>query len=128
MPTTPSSRSSALVGFAWAVRGHVEAFLHRSASDAIPWLDRAVELKPSSAVVWSLSAADRCYIGDSATALQHANRASRLNASVVSPFSCLVTTIRAIASAVAGEYEASARIAREALLQTPNFVAAYPPL
>jgi hypothetical protein len=115
-------------GWSWAVRGHVESFLCQNATGALPWFDRALTLQPSSAIAWSLSAAARCYVGDSQTALRHANRAHQLELAAPGPLAFFSTNIRAIACSAAGDYENAVRIAREVLLDYGHFIAAYPPL
>jgi adenylate cyclase len=114
--------------WAWAARGHVEAFLCRNAKVAIPWFDRALALDPSSSMAWSMSAAARCYVGDAATGVRHAKRAHDLDTAARGQFSFFATNILPIACSAAGDYEGAVRAAYEVLAENPNFIAAYPPL
>jgi adenylate cyclase len=53
--------------------------LNRDLATAIPWLDRAIELNPNSALALGLGAIVRTMAGDYATAIDHADRAMRLS-------------------------------------------------
>jgi adenylate cyclase len=64
---------------ALAIAGHVQSFLLRDYSKAISLLDRAIAAAPSSAMAWTMSSATRGYIGDGATAVQHAEQGVRLS-------------------------------------------------
>jgi tetratricopeptide (TPR) repeat protein len=115
--------------WAWAVRGHALAFLKNRAGDAIECIERALDLDPSSAMAWSLSAAHRSYVGDFAAAGSHAMRADRLHgATHEGPYGPLVGVIAANTAAALGRYDVAAARAAAVLEGNPNLVAAYPPL
>jgi adenylate cyclase len=64
---------------ALAIYGHGQSFLLKDYTTALSYLDRAIEVGPSSAMAWSMSSCTRGYIGDGATAVQHAERSVRLS-------------------------------------------------
>jgi class 3 adenylate cyclase/TolB-like protein len=63
-----------------AIAGHVHSFFMRDYSRAISLLDRAIAAGPSSSMAWSMSSVTRGYVGESASAVQHAEHGVRLSA------------------------------------------------
>jgi TolB-like protein len=55
------------------------AILNRDLANAIPWLDRAIALNPNWAPAFGRGALVRIFVGDYATAAEHADRAMRLS-------------------------------------------------
>jgi tetratricopeptide (TPR) repeat protein len=64
---------------ALAIYGHGLSWLHKDYRSALTYLDRAIEVGPSSAMAWSMSSCTRGYIGDGATAVRHAEQSVRLS-------------------------------------------------
>jgi class 3 adenylate cyclase/TolB-like protein len=63
---------------ALAIYGHGRSFLLKDYDTALTYLDRAIEVGPSSAMVWTMSSCTRGYISDTHTAVQHAEQGVRL--------------------------------------------------
>jgi adenylate cyclase len=64
---------------ALSVYGHVHSFLLRDYATALRYLDRAIGVGPSSAMAWTMSSCTRGYVGDTATAVRHAEQGVRLS-------------------------------------------------
>jgi TolB-like protein/class 3 adenylate cyclase len=64
---------------ALAIQGHMLSYLQKDYETAAEVLDRAVRSGPSCAIAWAMSGATRGYVGDSARAVEHAERAIRLS-------------------------------------------------
>ena len=62
-----------------AISGHVHAFMLRDFNTARSLHDRAIAAGPSSAMAWAMSSLTRGYIGDTAGAIEHAERSVRLS-------------------------------------------------
>jgi hypothetical protein len=115
-------------GWAWAIRGHVEAFLFRRHAEGLPLIDHGLRLHPSSGLMWSFSANHRGYIGDFDRARSDSERAQQLTDVAENPFQCLIGAIGAAVCAAAGNYRGALARARRVVADSPNFIAAYPPL
>lgn len=109
---------------AWAlsVAGHIEAFLNRRFAAALEMFDQALQLNPSCATAWALSAVTLAYIGRGEEALTRVRNALRL-----SPFDLLsfwFCTTNGIASIVAGRYDEAVSWLSKAQRLNPRYRAA----
>jgi adenylate cyclase len=64
---------------ALAIYGHVQSFLLKDYARAMSFLDRAIQVGPSSAMAWTMSSAICGYVGDGATAVIRADQGVRLS-------------------------------------------------
>jgi adenylate cyclase len=64
---------------ALAIYGYGLSWLRKDHRTALTYLDRAIDMGPSSAMAWSMSSCTRGYIGDGATAVRHAEQSVRLS-------------------------------------------------
>jgi adenylate cyclase len=62
-----------------ALCGHAFAFFQSDFGRAIDLYDRAIAAGPSTAMAWTMSSGTRGYIGDCATAVEHAEQGVRLS-------------------------------------------------
>jgi TolB-like protein/class 3 adenylate cyclase/Tfp pilus assembly protein PilF len=109
---------------AWAlsVAGHIESFLNRRFAAALEMFDQALQLNPSCATAWALSAVTLAYIGRGEEALTRVRNALRL-----SPFDLLsfwFCTTNGIASIVAGRYDEAVSWLSKARRLNPRYRAA----
>ena len=63
----------------FTVAGHIEAFLHRRAENALDLHERAIALNPNLALAWCYSGLAHCYLGQHTDAVRHVERARRLS-------------------------------------------------
>jgi tetratricopeptide (TPR) repeat protein len=85
-------------------------------------LDRAVALAPNLAIAWNFSGWIRIYLGEAEVAIDHLERAIRLDP--LNPF--LYNSHNAVAAAyfLAGRYEIAAQWAEKALHELPRYLPA----
>jgi adenylate cyclase len=106
---------------ALATAGHLRSFLLRDCDTALIYFERALARSPSSALAWLLSSLTLSYLGRSAQAIRHAERAM-----VLSPCDHLQFyqyTALGIARYGNGDYEEALRWARMAESTNPQFTA-----
>lgn len=104
---------------ALAMGGFVVAVTERDYPTALDALDRALALSPSLAMAFGFSAIVRAWIGDSATAIDHARIGIRL--SPHDPLIYLPHVGLAYANLFAGDWEQAANAARLAMQANPSF-------
>ena len=85
-------------------------------------LDRALMLGPNLAAVWHISGWVRLYLGEAKMAIEHMERALRLNP--LDPLHYAAQNGLAAAYFLAGQYDAAACSADRALQEQPNYSAA----
>ncbi len=98
---------------ALAIYGHVQSFLLRDYERAMHFLDRAVQVGPSSAVAWTMSSATQGYVGNGKAAVEMAVRGIRL--APQGPYRFWNEAILGQAHYVDGNYEEAAIWARRAV-------------
>jgi len=108
---------------AMGIYGHVCAFLHQDFDSAVHFLDRSLEMNPSQASMWAMSAATQCYRGDAAAAQQRLARYRGL--APHHPHGPLFDSLFPMAALMGGDYEAAVRAGRLAVRQAPDFINGY---
>ena len=111
---------------AHAVCGHICAFLEKDFDSAQHYLNVAARLNPNVAVVWAISAATYCYIGQPNTALKHLERYKSLTPS--SPNTHVWDNVFTTAYLIARDYEQAYRHGRRFVRENPDFSNGYKPL
>jgi tetratricopeptide (TPR) repeat protein len=86
------------------------------------YIDRALALNPNSAPSWNASGWVRMHLGESASAIEHFERAMRL--SPLDPLTYFASTGIGFALAFAGRYDEAISWATKALHEQPNWPAA----
>lgn len=105
-----------------ACLGHVIGYVFGEHELAGKVLERAVAQNPAQAFAWDHLALHKLYTGDYDTALNYAQRATRLGA--YSPISYSYDTTLAMAATMAGDYARATLAGRSALQKQPRFKAA----
>lgn len=108
---------------AMGIYGHVCAFLHQDFDSAAHFLDRSLEMNPSQASMWAMSAATQCYRGDAAAAQRRLARYRGLTPH--HPQGRLFDSLFSLAELIGGDYEAAARTGRTAVRLAPEFTNGY---
>lgn len=65
-------------GLALAIQGHAHSMFHRDYDAALELFDRAIAVSPNNSWVWVFSSGTYGFIGDAATGIDRAERATRL--------------------------------------------------
>jgi hypothetical protein len=86
------------------------------------YIDRALVLNQNLAASWNASGWVRMYLGESASAIEHFERAMRL--SPLDPLTYFFSTGMAFAHAFAGRYDEAISWATKALHEQPNWATA----
>jgi signal transduction histidine kinase/TolB-like protein/CheY-like chemotaxis protein/Flp pilus assembly protein TadD len=108
---------------AFAVAGHVRAYLRKDA-DAALWLhERAIDLNPNLAIAWCYSGLAHSYLGQHSEAIRRIQHAQRL--SPFDPWNFFFESALGIAFFLTGQYEAAARVGRRARDLNPGFSSTY---
>jgi signal transduction histidine kinase/TolB-like protein/CheY-like chemotaxis protein len=108
---------------AFAVAGHVRAFLHKDARAAI-WLhNRAIELNPNLALAWCYSGLAHTYLGQHAEAIRRIEHAQHL--SPYDPHGFFYEMALMLPYLLTGRYETAARLGRHARDAHPGFSSTY---
>jgi len=107
----------------FTVAGHIEAFLHRKADDALSLHERAISLNPNLALAWCYSGLTHCYLGQHTDAVRHVERARRL--SPHDPHGFFFDMALTMPFLLSGDYEISAQLGRRALHAHPGFSSTY---
>jgi TolB-like protein/Flp pilus assembly protein TadD len=98
------------------------AYLGKEVEAGAAYIDRALVLNPNSAASWNASGWVRMYLGESASAIEHFERAMRL--SPLDPLTYFASTGMAFAHAFAGRYDEAISWATKALHEQPNWATA----
>src|SRR5262245_29619373 len=98
------------------------AYLGKEVEAGAAYIDRALVLNPNSAQSWTASGWVRIYLGESASAIEHFERAMRL--SPFDPLTYLASTGMAFTHAFAGRYDEAISWATKALHEQPNWATA----
>jgi signal transduction histidine kinase/TolB-like protein/DNA-binding NarL/FixJ family response regulator len=108
---------------AFAVAGHVRAFLHKDAQAAL-WLhNRAIELNPNLALAWCYSGLAHTYLGEHAEAIRRIRHAQHL--SPYDPHGFFYEMALTLPFLLTGRYEIAARHGRHAREAHPGFSSTY---
>ncbi len=111
---------------AHAVCGHICAFLEKDFDSALHYFNVAARLNPNVAVVWAISAATFCYIGQPHIALKHLDRYKSLTPS--SPNTHVWDNVFTTAYLIGRDYEQAYRHGRRFVRENPDFSNGYKPL
>jgi DNA-binding SARP family transcriptional activator/TolB-like protein/Tfp pilus assembly protein PilF len=111
---------------ALGIYGHCCAFMHHDFESAEHYFGRALEMNPSLAFVWALSAPTFCYIGRPDEALRRLERYRTL--APADPHFRLFETIYTVVHTFAGDYERAAAVGRRSVRANPEFTNGYKPL
>ena len=98
------------------------AYLAHEVEAGATHIDRALVLNPNSAASWNASGWVRMYLGESAHAIEHFERAMRL--SPLDPLNYFACTGTAFAHAFAGRYDEAVSWAAKAVHEQPNWTTA----
>jgi TolB-like protein/Flp pilus assembly protein TadD len=98
------------------------AYLGKEVEAGAAHIDRALVLTPNLAASWNASGWVRMYLGESASAIEHFERAMRL--SPLDPLTYFASTGMAFAHAFAGRYDEAISWATKALHEQPNWTTA----
>src|SRR5215510_9717375 len=98
------------------------AYLGKEVEAGAAYIDRALVLNPNLAASWNASGWVRMYLGESASAIEHFERAMRL--SPLDPLTYLFCTGMAYAHAFAGRYDEAVCWATKALHEQPSHATA----
>ena len=96
----------------FTVAGHVRAFLNKDAAGALGSHERAITLNPNLALAWCYSGLAHCYLGQHQEAIRRIEHAKRL--SPHDPHGFFFDTSLALPLLLTGQYEAAARVSRQA--------------
>jgi tetratricopeptide (TPR) repeat protein len=107
----------------FTIAGHVRAFLHKGARDAL-WLhERAIELNPNLALAWCYSGLAHTYAGEHAEAVRRIEHAQRL--SPHDPHGFFFEMALMMPYLLTGQYEVAARLGRHTRNAHPGFSSSY---
>nr|WP_294522017.1 ATP-binding protein [uncultured Rhodopila sp.] len=96
----------------FTVAGHVRAFLHKGARDAL-WLhEKALELNPNLALAWCYSGLAHCYVGQHAEAIRRIEHGRHL--SPHDPHGFFFEMALMLPYLLIGQYDIAARLGRHA--------------
>ena len=107
----------------FTVAGHVGAFLNKDAEAALGLHERAIALNPNMALAWCYSGLAHSYLGQHEEAIRRIHHAKRL--SPHDPHAFFFDTALALPMLLAGQYEDSARMCRQARDHQPGLSATY---
>ena len=107
----------------FTVAGHIRAFLHREAEEAISLHERAIALNPNLALAWCYSGLAHSYLGQHTDAIRHIQRARRL--SPHDPHGFFFDMALVMPFLLTGEFEIAAQMGRRARTAHPGFSSTY---
>jgi nitrogen-specific signal transduction histidine kinase/TolB-like protein/CheY-like chemotaxis protein len=108
---------------AFTVAGHIRAFLHREAREALGLHERAIALNPNLALAWCYSGLAHSYLGLHTDAIRHIQRARRL--SPHDPHGFFFDMALVMPFLLTGDYEIAAQLGRRAREAHPGFSSTY---
>ena len=111
---------------AHAVCGHICAFLEKDFDSALHYLNAAIRLNPNVAVIWAMSAATYCYIGQPTTGLRHLERYKSLTP--LNPHTHVWDNVFTTAYLLARDHDQAYRYGRRFVRENPDFSNGYKPL
>ena len=111
---------------AHAVCAHICAFLEKDFDSALHYFHVATRLNPNVAVIWAISAATYCYVGQPEIALKHLERYQSLAPS--NPNTHVWDGVFTTAYLIARDYEQAHRHGRRFVRENPDFSNGYKPL
>ena len=111
---------------AHAVCGHLCAFLEKDFDSALHYFHLAIRLNPNISIIWAITAATQCYVGQPDLALEHLQRYRDLTPS--NPNTRVWDGVFTIAYLLRGDYEGAFRHGRIFLRENPDFSNGYKPL
>jgi class 3 adenylate cyclase/TolB-like protein len=115
--------SDSLEPMAFAVYGHVVAYLHKDFERAFQSFGIALDLNPNSAPAWSGSALARAWLGDGKRAIEEINKAIAL--SPYDPLIYFYSSIGAMAYLADEQYDRAIECALRSLQENKTFTSAY---
>jgi DNA-binding SARP family transcriptional activator len=107
---------------ALTIAGHVLAFLHHRAQEALQLHERALSLNPNLAMAWALSSFAAAYLGDADDAERRATRYKRL--SPLDAHAYFYDNTFVFVHFLRRDYESAVVVAREINQMNPSFSAA----
>jgi len=113
----------ALEPMAFAIQGHVAAYLHKDFDLAFQRFETALRINPNAAPAWLWSAAAHAYTGNGPRAVEEVNRAMAL--SPYDPLMYVFSTAAAAAYLADGQHERAAECALRSVRENGAFTAAY---
>jgi TolB-like protein len=111
---------------AWALRGHVQAFVFHDYERALDCFDRCLRLNPGLAHGWAFSAITFCYLGLTDEAAMRLARYRQL--CPLDPYPFYFNTASCLLLTLTGRYERAVQVGHQVLSENPNYFAAYRPL
>jgi tetratricopeptide (TPR) repeat protein len=111
---------------AHAACGHICAFLEKDFDSALHYFSVATRLNPNVAVIWAISAATYCYIGQPDVALKHLERYKNLTPS--NPTMHVWDNVFTTAYLIGRDYDRAYRHGRRFVRENPDFSNGYKPL
>jgi adenylate cyclase len=111
---------------ALSLRGHAESFIFHRFDRALDCFDRALQNNPAEPFGWGFSAITLSYLGRTREAMERLLRYREL--CPLDPYPFFFDTAFALTYALAGNYGKAVEIGRRAVVENPNFYAAYRPL
>ncbi len=110
---------------AFAIAGHVRAYLHRRLDEAMALHERAISLNPNLPMAWALSGVAHAYAGDQEEALRRIQRYRRL--SPLDPHAFFFDVALEIAYLLSGRYDQVIELGRQLTEVHPGLSAAWKP-
>ena len=107
----------------FTVAGHVRAFLHRQANEALSLHERAIALNPNLALAWCYAGLAHCYLGQHTEAIRRIQRARRL--SPHDPHGFFFDMALMMPFLFSGESEIAAQLGRRARSVHPGLSSTY---
>jgi TolB-like protein len=107
----------------FTVAGHVRAFLHREAAEALGLHERAIALNPNLALAWCYCGLAHSYLGQHTEAIRRIEQAQRL--SPHDPHSFFFDMALMMPFLLMGEYETAAQLGRRARSIHPGLSSTY---
>jgi signal transduction histidine kinase/TolB-like protein/FixJ family two-component response regulator len=104
---------------AFAVAGHVRAFLHKDAEGALRLHERAIALNPNLALAWCYSGLAHGYLGQHAEAIRRIERAQRL--SPLDPYGFFYDTALSMPLLLSGQHETAVQLGRRSREAHPGY-------
>lgn len=104
-----------------ALLGHCKAWLFRDYDAALDLFERAFAASPNLSFAWGWSSPTCSYLGDGATAIEHAEHALRL--CPLGPHAYFFRTALSLAHYTSGNYDEATRWGRRAMAANPLFSA-----